>query len=107
MRRTIASLLAFIVLGACSYQRHVERRSSLVAYLDRMEASRVNPDVRLQLPLRVGIAFVPPEPVRGRYSGEIQTLFPPDAETRLLTIVKKAFMGRDWVSDIMVIPSSY
>src|SRR5437763_368932 len=107
MRRLIASLLVLCALSACSTSRHVERRSSLMSYLDRMEAPRPNPDVRLQLPLRVGVAFVPPEPVHGRFGSEVQTVYPPDAETRLLMILKKAFMGRDWVSDIMVIPSSY
>jgi rhombotail lipoprotein len=107
LRRLIASTLVLCALSACSYSRHIERRSSLLSYLDRMEAPRVAPDTRLQLPLRIGIAFVPPEPVRGRWAGEVQTVYPPDAETRLLMIVKKAFMGRDWVSDIVVIPSSY
>src|SRR5262249_468049 len=109
MRRIIALLLVLVLLGACSYNRRVQRRSSLMSYLypDRMEAPRVNPNVRLQLPLRVGIAFVPPEPVRGQYSGEFPSTFPPDAETRLLSIVKKSFAGRDWVSDIVMIPSSY
>jgi rhombotail lipoprotein len=107
MRRLIASMLVLCALSACSYSRHVQRRSNLMSYLDRMEAPRANPDVRLQLPLRIGIAFVPPDPVRGRWGGELQTVYPPDAETRLLAIVKKAFTGRDWVGDIVVIPSSY
>jgi rhombotail lipoprotein len=107
MRRLIACTIVLCALTACSTSRSVQRRSSLMSYLDRMEAPRANPDVHLQLPLRIGIAFVPPEPVRGRWSGEVQTVYPPDAETRLLMIVKKAFMGRDWVSDIVVIPSSY
>src|SRR5690348_16659321 len=107
MHRLIASVLVLCALTACSYSRHVQRRSSLMSYLDRMEAPRPGTDARLQLPLRIGIAFVPPEPVHGRFVGEVQTVYPPDAETRLLMIVKKAFMNRDWVSDIVVIPSSY
>ena len=99
MRRLIAFLLALCAVG-CSYHRQVQRRSSLMAYLypDRMEAPRPNPNVRLQLPLRIGIAFVPPE---------LRTPFPPDAESRLLSIVKKSFEGRDWVSEIVMIPSPY
>ena len=109
MRRLIASLLALVALGGCTDYRQVHRRSNLMSYLypDRMEPPRPNPNVRLQLPLRIGIAFVPPEPVHGRYSGDFRSAFPPDAETRLLAIVKKAFQGRDWVSDIVVIPSAY
>ena len=109
MRRIIASLLALCALGACSYNRHVERRSNLMAYLypDRTDAPRPDPNVRLQLPLRIGIAFVPPEPVHGRYSSEFRSVFPPDAETKLLSIVRKSFAGRDWVSEIVMIPSSY
>ena len=83
MRRLIASLLALCAISACSYSRHVQRRSSLMSYLDRAEA------------------------VHGRFGGEVQAVYPPDAETRLLQIVRKAFMGRDWVSDVMIIPSSY
>src|ERR1044072_5144560 len=92
MRRIIASLL-LCALGACTTSRHVQRRSNLMSYLypDRVEAPRPNTDVRLRLPLRVGIAFVPPEPVRGRWSGDFRAVLPPDAETRLLGVVKKSF----------------
>src|SRR5882724_10004748 len=109
MRRLIASLLVLGALGACSMSRHLERRSNLMTYLypDRLEAPRPHPDVRLRLPLRIGIAFVPPEPVHGRYSSDFRSVFPPDSEARLLSIVKKAFQGRDWVGDIMIVPSSY
>jgi rhombotail lipoprotein len=111
MRRLIASLLVLFALGACSYNRSVQRRSNLMSYLypQRMEPPPPSPNVRLQLPLRIGIAFafVPPEPVHGRYGADFRTVFPPDAETRLLSIVKKAFEGRDWVSEIAMIPSSY
>jgi rhombotail lipoprotein len=109
MRRLIAALLALLVLGGCSYYRQVRRSSNLMSYLypDRMEAPPPNPNVRLQLPLRIGIAFVPPEPVHARYSGDFRSVFPPDSEGRLLSIVKKAFQGRDWVGDVVVIPSSF
>lgn len=108
MRRLVASLLVLGALGACSYNRQVERRSSLLNYLNQMEAPRTNPNVRLQLPLRIGVAFVPPEAPRGRWATDFRAaVYPPDAETRLLSIVKKAFAGRDWVSDIVIIPSAY
>src|SRR5205085_12239961 len=106
MRRLIASLLVLCALSACSTSRHVERRSSLMSYLDRMQAPRPNPDVRLQLPLRVGVAFVPPEPVHGRFGREVQTASPPDPDTRRLMTLKNARAGRHWGTDITVSPPS-
>jgi len=62
---------------------------------------------RLELPLRIGIAFVPGDTAPGNPYGAVQTLLPPDGEKRLLDIVRKSFQGRDWVSHIVMIPSSY
>lgn len=101
MRRIVTSLVVLLILGGCSYAR-VQRRSSLVSYLypERRDVPPPNPDVRLQLPLRIGIGFIPPDAVS-------RAFFPPDAETRLLGVVKKSFQGRDWVGSIMDIPSGY
>ena len=102
MRRIATSLLVLLVLGGCSYTRQVQRRSSLVSYFypERRDVPPPNPDVRLQLPLRIGIGFIPPDMAT-------RTLFPPDAETRLIGVVKKSFQGRDWVGSIVDIPSAY
>jgi len=102
MRRIVTSLLVLLVLGGCSYSRQVQRRSSLVSYLypEHRDVPPPNPDVRLQLPLRIGIGFIPPDAIN-------RALFPPDAETRLLGVVKKSFQGRDWVGSIVDIPSGY
>src|SRR5204863_2832438 len=73
-------------------------RSNLLDYLSPRETyKRVSAPSRLQLPLRIGIAFVPSDNT------------PVDAanEERLLNIVRKAFTGRDWVGDIRTIPSAY
>jgi rhombotail lipoprotein len=102
MHRIATSLLVLLVLAGCSYSRQVQRRSSLVSYLypEQRDVPRPDPDVRLQLPLRIGIGFIPPDAAN-------RALFPPDAETRLLGVVKKSFKGRDWVGSIVDIPSSY
>src|SRR5207244_8906965 len=60
-----------------------------------------------ELPLRIGLAFVPPDHGQSRFAGEFRSTFPAATETRLLNIVKQSFQGRDWVSDIVVIPSAY
>lgn len=101
MRRMVTPLLVLLVLGGCSYAR-VQRRSSLVSYLypERRDVPPPNPDVRLQLPLRIGIGFIPPDTMN-------RAFFPPDAETRLIAVVKKSFHGRDWVGSMVDIPSAY
>jgi rhombotail lipoprotein len=68
-------------------------------YPDRKEMPEpAGSSARLQLPLRLGVAFVPPD-------GH-QTI-PAGSERQLLEIVKQAFQGRDWVKEIVVIPSNY
>lgn len=97
--RSAAFLLAFLFLGGCSMwcvrQRHY--RSNLVEYLYPGGVRESPRPARLQLPLRVGLAFVPatPAPVD------------PTSEQRLLDIVRKSFTGRPWVGEIHTIPSHY
>jgi len=101
MRRLLPLLLPLLALltASCSFygpqRRHF--RSNLVEYLYPEGTPSVAGLARLQLPLKVGIAFVPTTPQ------------PLDAiqEQRLLNIVRKAFLGRDWVGQIQVIPSNY
>jgi rhombotail lipoprotein len=96
--RLVLCLAALVALAGCVWgprQRHY--RSNLVDYLypnGRHDKTRPS---RLQLPLKIGLAFVPaaPAPVD------------PNAEERLLAIVRKAFTGRPWVGEIHTIPSSY
>ena len=96
MRKLIVVLL---LLSGCSLygpqRRHY--RSNLVDYLFPDGAPPHPRAAMLQLPLKVGIAFVPSEPQP----------IDPQSEQRLLGIVKKAFTGRDWVGTIQTIPSSY
>jgi len=97
--RKLIGLVLLVLLTGCSFygaqRRHY--RSNLVDYLFPEGMPSHPTATRLQLPLRVGIAFVPCEP---------QPL-DPQTEQRLLGIVRKAFTGRDWVGPIQVIPSSY
>lgn len=97
MRKLIVLLL--LALTGCSFYgpRHRHYRSNLVDYLFPDGMPSHPRAARLQLPLKVGIAFVPCEP----------RLLDPQSEERLLGIVKKAFAGRDWVGQIQTIPSSY
>jgi rhombotail lipoprotein len=108
MRRLVALLALVTAFSGCSFDRYVSRRSSLMSYLypEATEAPPPNTNVQLQLPLRIGIAFVPPDG-RSADGGDFRYVFPPATETQLLSIVKKSFTGRDWVSDIVMIPSSY
>ena len=105
----VAAALAVTSLVGCSAAFFgIERstRSSTVDYLYPDGERPVNgPDVppRLELPLRVGIAFVPTTD-RSRRGG----LQPAEARrVELLGIVKAAFEGVDYVEDIQIIPSSY
>src|SRR5690349_9517993 len=109
-RRLPFALLLLIACAACSTMRQVEHRSSLMSYLypDRNAPQAPDPaGARLRLPLRVGIAFVPPERGSSRYSGDFRSTLPAATETKLLNIVRQNFQGRDWVSEVVIIPSSY
>ena len=100
MRRLGILIVVLLVVTACSFSRNVHRRSNLMAYLYPKSdvAPPLSSNVALQLPLKLGIAFVPAE-----YGGVV----PADVEHDLLEIVKKTFQGREWVREIAVIPSSY
>lgn len=105
----IAALFVLILAG-CETSRHVQRRSNLMAYLypEANAPQAPNPaGARLQLPLRIGLAFVPPDHGPSRYAEDFRASFPAATETRLLNVVKQSFQGRDWVGEIIVIPSAY
>lgn len=109
MPKRLILLFTVALLAGCSYSRQVQRRSSLMSYLYPSATAAPEPapgGARLQLPLRIGIAFVPPDSPSGHPSN-VRALFPPDAEKRLVDIVRKSFEGRDWVGKIQMIPSDY
>jgi len=98
--------LAALLSGlACVPPTVVSHRSGLMDYLypKSNDAPKPNPaGARLQLPLRVGIAFVPAP------GAELQrSILPPTTEKPLLDILRDTFKGKDWVKEIRVIPSSY
>lgn len=106
--RVVAAVTATSLVGCSAAFFGIERstRSSTVDYLyPDGKRPEIDPEVtpRLELPLRVGIAFVPATD-RSRRGGT------QPAEARrfeLLEIVKAAFEGVDYVEDIHIIPSSY
>jgi rhombotail lipoprotein len=109
-RLTRITAVFVLVLAGCATSRQVQRRSNLMSYLYPEASGPQTPNpagARLQLPLRIGLAFVPPDRGQSRYAEDFRASFPAATETQLLNIVKRNFQGRDWVSDIVVIPSSY
>jgi len=109
-RRLIAAgFLTLSLLTGCSFSRQLHRRSNLMSYLYPDAAHAPEPSlegVRLNLPLRIGIAFVPPDQKLPRFGG-IDSVVPGASEQRLLGVVRDAFKSRDWVREIVVIPSTY
>lgn len=110
-RFRIAVLVPVVALAACSSLWQMGSQtgmrdgvsSSLVDYL--YPKGEQPPDhsttiPRLDLPLRVGVAFVPP---RYDYSATI----PEATKLDLLQKVRAAFIDRDYIQSIEVIPESY
>ena len=94
-----------LALG-CATPRTEVRRSSLMGYLYPKAAEAPKPDpagARLQLPLKLGIVFVP----GGTAGWRNDTVVPAHAERPLLDTVRGAFKDRPWVGDIKIIPSAY
>lgn len=108
-KKFVAATVAFaIFLSGCSTiwdwgsARRQGTSSSLVDYLypDGSLPPEVDESVpHLQLPLRVGIAFVPGQPSYGTISEA--------TKMRLLENVKAEFIDRDYISHIEVIPDTY
>lgn len=106
-------LLCATLLAGCAGQQ-LRARSSVVDYLYPQSGdTRVEPSIpTLNIPLRVGIAFVPEESAQARGS----TIWSVARNHGFLTEVKKSelletvathFRNLDFVSDIEVIPSAY
>jgi rhombotail lipoprotein len=104
----IATTAVLLLLTGCSFQRNIRRSSNLMNYLYPVGEGtpREATDVALQLPLRLGITFVPADSSSNRWIGG-PGVAPADIERDLLEIVKKSFTGREWVREIVVIPSGY
>lgn len=115
MRPQILSLLAALTLLAvgCGVPETVQRRSSLSAYMGAKTpppADTGGPPARLQLPLRLGIAFVPADPTQVK--GEAALASPigalaPGQEQELHQQVARVFEQKPWAQSFKVIPSLY
>jgi rhombotail lipoprotein len=89
--------------GPDTFQAREGVSSSLVDYLypKGEEPPRLEPRTpRLELPLRAGIAFVPARETRAQVLSEA-------AKTDLLNQVKAAFLDREYIQRIEVIPETY
>jgi len=98
-----AALAAFTILG-CTHPRTTTHRTGVMDYLyPKLEAAPLPMPggARLQLPLRLGIAFVP-SPRNSWQPG-----LPASSERPLLEIVRGAFKDKSWVGEIKLIPSTY
>jgi rhombotail lipoprotein len=104
--KTLILPLSLLALTACMSPETTVRRSSLMDYLYPKQAAAPKPqpeEARLQLPLRLGIAFVP----GGQEAWRVQGAVSADQEKRLAEVVRGTFKDKPWVADIKVIPSTY
>jgi rhombotail lipoprotein len=113
-----AALLIVMFLAACASQTEIRRRSDLMSYLypDVSVAPPPHPEkARLQLPLRLGIAFIPSGGGTPRMSApglpaarvDNNPVVSRQDEKKLLDVVRQTFATRDWVREIVIIPSTY
>lgn len=104
--RLISLILISIFLNSCSSWSRNSRQgvsSSLVQYLypEGEEPPKYEQNIpNLKLPLTVGLAFVPSA------SGNTRGLTEQHKAT-LLEKVRQRFLGRDFISNIVVIPDTY
>ncbi len=104
---TALCLVLLSLMWSCTESRSRSTRTSVMDYLYPADGDAPQPDAagaRLQLPLRIGIAFVPPASRKNReWGSELGGL----EQDRLLGVVEHAFAGREWVERIDVIPTLY
>ena len=117
MKKKLTVVIAVALLAGCASQSEIRRRSDLMSYLYPRASRAPVPEpgsARMQLPLRMGIAFVPSSDSHPtmHMPGLPAPRFDMPAVSRqdeaaLLDIVRKTFAGRDWVQSIVIIPSTY
>lgn len=106
------ALLALLAVG-CGVPETVQRRSSLTAYLGAKPQPPVDPaagPVKLQLPLRLGIAFVPADPTQVKGDAALASpvgALAPGQEQDLHQRVVGVFEPKPWAQSFKVIPSLY
>ncbi|MFY3743504.1 rhombotarget lipoprotein [Anaeromyxobacter sp. Red801] len=108
---TLAPLLLVTLLGACA-QTTARRATSVVNYLyPAGQPEAAQPSVpKLTLPLRVGIAFVPPaasEVTQAAYVGDRDAAAPETERVRLMETIAAHFRERPYVKSVEIIPTAY
>ena len=115
MRFALISLLAALVLllSGCATPETIQRRSSLSAYLGAKATPPAEPPagpVKLQLPLRLGIAFVPAETGSRQgtmVAGSAALALDPVQEQALHQQVATLFGQKPWTLSFKTIPALY
>lgn len=115
MKSAIFSLLGALLLlsSGCATPETVQRRSSLTAYLggkSQPPADLAAGPVHLQLPLRLGIAFVPAELTQIKGDAALASpvgALAPGQEQNLHQQVVGVFEQKPWAQSFKVIPSLY
>ena len=106
-------MTALMLLVGCATPETVQRRSSLSSYLGAKTAPPVDQlggPARLQLPLRLGIAFVPAD--AGQRSGSLNATAPANLmnaaqEQELHKQVADLFGQKPWALSFKIIPALY
>lgn len=111
IRKSIILTLSLALVAGCAGQQ-VRNRSSVVDYLYPNTQVAVQPDIPvLNLPIKVGIAFVPEHGSRTTgmsfWSGSFGSSLTEEKKTALLTRIADHFKSQKFVSEIEVIPSAY
>jgi rhombotail lipoprotein len=110
--RYLFAAAALLALG-CATPETVQRRSSLASYLGAKPAPPTAPaqgPAEVELPFRLGIAFVPADPTQSRGDfAPANQLGPlgPGQEPELLAKVTASFAQKPWARDLKSIPSLY
>lgn len=100
-----SAFILILLLGGCSsldyYKNRNIQSSSLVSFLypdGKMSLQDIqNPS--LNLPLRVGMAFIPEK--------NNKSIIPQTTKNQLLEDIKKEFASKDYVHEIVIIPEIY
>ena len=110
----LAALAALLLLGiGCATPETIQRRSSLASYLGAKTAPATEAPagpVKLQLPLRLGIAFIPAETGQrqGSLVGNAAThLLASGQEQELHQQVADLFGQKPWTLSFKIIPALY